>query len=176
MAQPILHGRYTAQIEGDFVVFLIGARFRLRDLWQARWIANAMGEMQRELFARPETGFLGGENYFRVFPIEPLLVSYWRSFDHLEHFSRSPDEAHYPAWLRFYQAVGTTGSIGIWHETYLVRAAEYECIYANMPKFGLGKAREAQHMSVKDASRARQRAGQDDNPETVPSPDPLARR
>ena len=29
---------------------------------------------------------------------------------------------------------------GIWHETYLVRAGEYEAIYGNMPPFGLGKA------------------------------------
>ena len=171
MAQNIYHGRYTAQIEGDFVVFLIGARFRVRDLLRARWIGNAMGEMQAELFARPETGFLGGENYFRVFPIETLLMSYWRSFDDLERFARDRDEAHYPAWIRFFKDVGLQNDIGIWHETYLVRAGEYECMYGNMPQFGLGAAREVKHVSVKKASRARQRAGQDDKPETLGAPD-----
>ena len=170
MANPIYHGRYTAQIDGDFVVFLIGARFRVRDLLRARWVGAAMGEMQQELFARPETGFLGGENYFRVFPIETMLMSYWRSFDDLERFSRDRNEAHYPAWIRFYKEIGLKDTIGIWHETYMVRAGEYECIYGNMPQFGLGAAREVRHVSMKDASRARQRSGQDDKPETIPSP------
>lgn len=172
MANQLYKGRYTAQIEGDFVVFLIGARFRMRDLMRARWIGQSMGEMQRELFSRPETGFLGGENYFRLFPVETLLMSYWRSFDHLEHFSRSRDEAHYPAWIRFYKDVGMNDSIGIWHETYMVRAEEYECIYGNMPKFGLGAARDVQHMTLKEASRARNRSGQDDSPETIAPPEP----
>ena len=30
--------------------------------------------------------------------------------------------------------------MGIWHETYRVRAGEYEAIYNNMPEFGLAKA------------------------------------
>jgi len=32
--------------------------------------------------------------------------------------------------------------VGIWHETYKVRAGEYECIYNNMPRFGLAKVGE----------------------------------
>jgi len=30
--------------------------------------------------------------------------------------------------------------VGIWHETYLVRAGEYEAIYSGMPPWGLGRA------------------------------------
>lgn len=172
MANTIYHGRHTAHIEGDFVVFLIGAHFKMRDLFRAKWIGDSFYEMQTDLAARPDSGFLGGKNYFRVFPIEAILVSYWRSFDHLEHFSRSRDELHYPAWLRFYKDVGLKSDIGIWHETYMIRAGEYECIYGNMPKFGLGNAREVTHMPLKDASRARQRSAQDDKPETVASPEP----
>lgn len=29
--------------------------------------------------------------------------------------------------------------MGIWHETFKVKAGEYECVYNNMPKYGLGK-------------------------------------
>ncbi len=32
--------------------------------------------------------------------------------------------------------------VGIWHETYVVRAGDYECLYGNMPRFGLAKAGE----------------------------------
>ncbi len=31
-------------------------------------------------------------------------------------------------------------AVGIWHETYLVEPGKYECIYGNMPPFGLGAA------------------------------------
>jgi hypothetical protein len=36
--------------------------------------------------------------------------------------------------------VGTDGTVGIWHETYLARPGSYENVYVNMPAFGLGKA------------------------------------
>ena len=29
--------------------------------------------------------------------------------------------------------------MGIWHETYQIRAGEYETIYSGMPRIGLGK-------------------------------------
>ncbi len=32
------------------------------------------------------------------------------------------------------------GSIGIWHETYLVEPGKFECVYGNMPPFGLAAA------------------------------------
>ena len=40
----------------------------------------------------------------------------------------------------FNKAIGTDGSVGIWHETYLVINGTYENIYGNMPPFGLGVA------------------------------------
>lgn len=32
------------------------------------------------------------------------------------------------------------GDVGIWHETYLVRAGAYETLYSGMPAHGLGRA------------------------------------
>lgn len=171
MSNSVFNGRYTANIEGDFVVFLIGSRFRLQDLMRARWLGDAMGAMQRELYTQPSSGFLGGENYFRFFPIETFLVSYWRSFDDLERYSRNRDNEHYPAWVRFYKEVGLNSNIGIWHETYMVRANEYETIYGNMPKFGLGKARDVQHLNIKDTVHARERSGKTNEPETLDAPE-----
>lgn len=171
MAAEIFHGRYTAEIEGDFVVFLIGARFRLRDLFRAQWLGDAMNAMQAELFANPDSGFLGGENFYRFFPIESILVSYWRSFDHLERYARAKDQEHYPAWIRFYKEVGLREDIGIWHETFMVRAGEYETLYGNMPQFGLAKAHSVNHSNLKDRVHARQRAGQSHEPETLAAPE-----
>ena len=42
--------------------------------------------------------------------------------------------------MKFNKQIGSNGDIGIWHETFLVRAGEYECIYNNMPLRGLAKA------------------------------------
>jgi hypothetical protein len=93
------------------------------------------------------------------------MVSYWRSFEALEHFARTPDQTHFPAWKRFYKEVGLNDTIGIWHETYKIHAGEYECIYGNMPKFGLANAREATHFNLKEGVQARDRITQQEKQE-----------
>jgi hypothetical protein len=53
-------GRYVADLEGDFVVFLIG--MRINKPWKVhRWLPvyRAMGRMLAELERRPEKGLLG---------------------------------------------------------------------------------------------------------------------
>jgi hypothetical protein len=71
-----------------------------------------------------------------------MLASYWRSFEDLERFAHSKDDPHFPAWREFMKSVGSDGTVGIWHETYVVPAGHYECIYGNMPRFGLAAATE----------------------------------
>lgn len=143
----VIPGRFTAQTEQPFVVFLIGMRVNQFTAF-SKWVpvAQAMGPMLKTLHQHPEKGFLGGENFFRIFPIATLLLSYWRSFEDLEQFARNPSEPHLQAWQRFTRAVGNDGSVGIWHETYLVEAGNYEAIYANMPVFGLAAA--TQHAPI----------------------------
>ena len=165
----VFPGRYTAEIEGDFVVFLIG--MRVNSIWQARkWLqpARAMPRMIRELSKNPELGFLGGEEFFRFAPLTSCLISYWRSFDHLERFARNPENTHLPAWKAFNQLIGADGSVGIWHETYLVRAGEYETLYGNMPLFGLGKTGEHQPATGRRET-ARRRMGGENEP-ALPTP------
>ncbi len=132
----VISKRVTAQIEGDFVVFLIGVR--INKPWKVhRWLPvfRAMPRMIRELEESPESGFLGHIMSLRV------IVQYWRSFDALEAYARNADQLHWPAWLDFNERVGgSRGDVGIWHETYRVRAGEYECVYSGMPPLGLAKA------------------------------------
>ena len=66
-------------------------------------------------------------------------VQYWRSFEHLADFARNPDEPHLPAWKEFNQRVRGSGDVGIWHETYRVGPGQFEAIYGNMPRWGLGR-------------------------------------
>jgi fumigallin biosynthesis monooxygenase-like protein len=137
MAQ-VIDRRVTAEIEDDFVVFLIGMRInKLWKMWKWLPVFFAMPRMLRELEQRPESGFLGASGYAGS-PRRPMLVQYWRSFEDLETYARSKEAAHWPAWVKFNERVGSSGDVGIWHETYLVPAGGYECVYNNMPPMGLG--------------------------------------
>src|SRR5450755_2420808 len=146
--------RRMSAAEGDLVVFLIGMRVnRWWKPWQWLRTALAMPRMLRELSAHPELGLLGSEAYFGR---TTLLVSYWKSIEHLLAYAKLRTAEHLPAWRAFNQSVGTSGDVGIWHETYRARAGEYETVYMNMPAFGLGKAaglREALGHRVSAAGR-----------------------
>jgi hypothetical protein len=128
----------SAEIDGDFVVFLIGARFnnKLRTLRSVMDLGGRRGmkHMLDYLVAHPEKGLLGYQMGL------PVIVQYWRSFDHLEAFAKDENDPHLEVWRRYWKRVGTSARTGIWHETYLVRAGEYEAVYGNMPPVGLGKA------------------------------------
>lgn len=133
------NGRFTATIEGDFVVFLIGMRVNKLFLLH-KWVpvAFAMPRMLKELFQKPELGLLGAHTF--VSGRTTMVVQYWRSFEQLHAYAHAKDKAHLPAWAEFNRRVGGNGAVGIFHETYLVPAGSYECIYDNMPRFGLTKA------------------------------------
>jgi hypothetical protein len=130
--------RLSAELEGEFVVFLIG--MRINRLWRVdKWgpVARSMGPILTELKQRPELGFLHGEMWFSR---TILFVQYWRSMAQLQAYAQARDAAHLPAWSAFNKAIGTDGSVGIWHETYASGPGRFESVYVNMPPFGLGRA------------------------------------
>ena len=152
----VFPGRYTANVSEPFVVFLIG--LRVNNFWAIKkWlpVAQAMGPMMKTLSQNPEKGLLGVENFGRIWPIETCMVSYWRSFEDLTRFARSSDDPHWAAWQRFMKEIGSDGSVGIWHETYRVDPGSYECIYGNMPAFGLGAA--TTHVPISEKTRTAER-------------------
>ena len=168
MARTVVPGRFTARIDEPFVVFMIGMRVN-RPLEFRKWVptARAMGPMLRELYENPQKGFLGAEQFF-YWP-GAALVQYWRSFEDLERFARDPGDPHLPAWQRFNRTVKADGSVGIWHEAYLVEPGNYEVIYNNMPVYGLARATE--HVrAVGRLETARRRLGGENEP-AVPSPE-----
>jgi len=141
----IFPGRYTAQSAEPFVVFLIGMRVnRLFALRSWTRVAAAMPRMIAELQRNPELGFLHAQffTYWRGVGV----IQYWRSFEHLHAYANARGSEHLPAWAEFNRRIGGNGSVGIWHETYVVPQGNFECIYANMPRFGLASA--AQHLPI----------------------------
>jgi hypothetical protein len=83
-----------------------------------------------------------------------MVVQYWRSFELLTAYALGRDQAHLPAWRAFNKAIGTNGDVGIWHETYVIGPGKSECIYVNMPPYGLGAVGE-----LRDATGRRGDAG-----------------
>ena len=114
-----INGRYTARMDEPFVVFVIGMRIN-RPLAIRKWLPTlrAMSPMLKELYQHPEKGFLGAEFFFHS--RGPVTLQYWRSFEDLERFARDPDDPHLPAWQRFNRTVDSDGSVGIFHETFIV--------------------------------------------------------
>jgi hypothetical protein len=158
----INRGRWTAEIDGDFVVFIIGARINskrhlfsaLRDLGGRR----GMNHMLKYLMDHPEKGLLGYQT------MGLANVQYWRSFEQLEAFAKDKDDPHLDAWRNYWRRVGKDTRTGIWHETYLVRGGEYEAIYGNMPASGLGKASTLVPIAESVGARQRLRAATTDMP------------
>ncbi len=130
--------RLFGRMEGDFVVFLIGMRinkfWKISDWWS---VAMAMPKMLKELFTKPEHGFISAEYWFGR---TTIMVQYWRSFEALEAYAKDKDAKHFPEWKKFNLKFRQKESVGIWHETYRIRQGSYENVYVNMPAFGLGKA------------------------------------
>jgi hypothetical protein len=147
--------RMMAEIDGDFVVFLIGARFNSKLEFARSFVdlggRKGMKHMLDYLIAQPEKGLLAYEMGL------PTIVQYWRSFEQLEAFAKDQNDPHLDVWRQYWRRVGRSGRTGIWHETYLVRAGEYEALYGNMPAHGLGKA--GRLVPASQGSSARTRLG-----------------
>lgn len=148
-AGPAL-SRVTAQLEGDFVVFMIG--MRVNQPWKvSAWLPVflAMPKMIAELSRHPELGLLGGRFAGLT------LIQFWRSSEHLNAYAQAREHQHLPAWRAFNQnARQAGGAVGIWHETYRVAAGQYETVYVNMPAFGLGQAGKLVEASGRRATAA----------------------
>ena len=161
----IFPGRYTAQvsthIEESYVVLLLGIRVNHIHLFW-KWIPTVLASfpMVYALVRHRAAGFLGGQAFF----FQPGLgiVQYWRSFDDLERFARSKKYPHLGGWRWYNKSIGASGSVGLWHEVFLVKPGCHEAMYDNMPGFGLGKA--AKHIPATELRQgARLRLGEEDN-------------
>ncbi|MCA0971694.1 DUF4188 domain-containing protein [Halobacillus litoralis] len=134
--KKVIAERFTDAHEGDVVVFIIG--MRVNKWWAVhKWLPvfSAMPGMIKELYINKSLGFLSTEMFFGR---TVMLVQYWRSYEELSAYAKGHQHLH--AWKNFNRRIGTNGSVGIYHETYIVPKENREGIYVNMPPFGLSKA------------------------------------
>jgi hypothetical protein len=171
----ILEGRWTAKLDGDFVVFIIGAQvhnpFRgWRALPLLGQMRSMLADLERDRTAGVDRGFLGYQSH-GVGPFG-VIVQYWRSFDDLERFARQPGDRHAVVWQKWYRAaLHKNRAVGIWHESFAVSADRYEAIYQGTPKIGLLKAGRPERVGRR-ALTARDRLKEGGQPETAPLPIP----
>ncbi|MGD9794787.1 MAG: DUF4188 domain-containing protein [Acidimicrobiia bacterium] len=159
-------GMYCAELTGEEItVFLVGMRVnRWRKL--RSWVPAfaSMPKMLRELSNDPSQGFLGGRTFAsgRVF----LVVQYWRSVEDVGRYARSEAFSHLPMWRSFNGSTARTGDVGVFHETYSMRADQVETLYGNMPVFGLAAAQRHVPRGTHRRSATVERMGQQE-PEYV---------
>ncbi|KAI9094872.1 hypothetical protein DFS34DRAFT_582546 [Phlyctochytrium arcticum] len=173
----VVPGNSTARIQGDFVVFLIGARANTPSaILDSRFgeIGNAMTAMRKELQDQPELGCLGAEDFISMYGdgSQILAVQYWRSVEHLHAYARGKGHVHVRAVPKFIKIAKDSPDFGAWHETFAVKSGDYETFYLNMPPFGLGNARETQLEQVPAKWRTmKQRMGRATDPNSLDPPE-----
>jgi len=132
-------GRFTARTDKPVVLFLIGMRINnFLALGDILFMSKAMPAMLKELSASKDSGLLWYRQH-----LSPPYISvqqYWESFDKLLAYAHDKDGHHFPMWAQFNRRIMNSRNIGIWHETYLIEPGKYECVYGNMPLFGLAAA------------------------------------
>ena len=87
--------RLTTNLDGDFVVFLIGMRIN-NPLKIHKWLplAAAMPRMIKALYRQPELGFIRAQMWFSR---TIILVQYWRSMERLLAYAKNKEAQHLPA-------------------------------------------------------------------------------
>jgi len=131
--------RLCAETHNDIVVFAIGMRInRFWKVWKWFPVLLEMPRMLKEQEADVSIGLLSTRFMFGLRNIG--VLQHWRSTDDLHAYAHSSGRLHLDAWKRFNARIGTSGDVGIWHETYAVPASRIESIFVNMPAYGLGVA------------------------------------
>ena len=140
----IIRTKYTARFDGDFVVFLIGARPNTANPFNkcTAEVGKAFQSMVEELENDATLGYLGGDSYIGMNTRKSanFMVQYWRSYEALQKWTHTRMGVHMKVVEKYMKEDRIAGINGIWHETYKIRDGEYETIYANMPPMGLALA------------------------------------
>jgi len=117
----------TADRDREIVVFHIG--MRINAFWKVhRWLPVLLvaPRMVRELTDDPESGLLGNRTVVGPGVRNVGFSQYWESFDALRTYARDGDQLHFPVWREYYRdGTNDDASLGIWHETYVVRVQRF---------------------------------------------------
>jgi len=160
--KPVNRSRMSAHLDGDFVVFMTS--MRINRYWKVhKWWPNVRANI-RVLSAltkhKEQIGFLGGHIWIGL--RGPLVITYFRSLEHLERFANDSAQPHVKEWHDYFRRIGDSADVAVWHEMFAVRSGEWEAVYDYMPHpIGLARAGEYVPIARKgDKSRHRRSANQ----------------
>jgi hypothetical protein len=162
LTKLVLPGRKHAEIEGDYVVFLIGARANKVVDGYFKWVGDAFKEMIDELESDPSLGYLGSESF--VGDTGTLSVQYWKTAKELNAWA-SGSMKHSLPWKNLMKKGRECSDYGFWHETHEVKAGRYETVYVNMPQMMLGNCKNVKLADIVSSHRYNTAAGRMGNGE-----------
>jgi len=137
---------FTAQVDGDYCVFLLGARSNAP--WKLNksfnWLNSTFLAITKEVECLPASaGYLGGESYVGTNFTDgshAMVVMYWRSWQQLKDYAWSKEHLHSKVMGEMLQTARNHPELGIWHEAYEVTSKGTHSTYLNCPPFGLADA------------------------------------
>nr|WP_285890640.1 DUF4188 domain-containing protein [Halalkalibacter oceani] len=138
-------------------MFIIG--MRIQQWWniKAWWpVFTAMPPMMKELYREKDNGFLSHNAAWGGRTI--VFTQYWEDIESLHAYAHG--KTHMKAWTHFYQKAAKTKAVGVFHETYAIKAGSYESIYANIARpLGLSRALSPLEVSSSSTLKDRLRKG-----------------
>jgi hypothetical protein len=127
----------SAEIKEPMCLFLVGMQCRSwKSMWKIPFILIRMRKIYGELLSNKDSGFLWGKFFTSNRPKTTLLLSYWKSSEHIERFISDKKFSHHQATKDYYKRLGQDPNIGIWHETYEINPGQAETLYYGMNPFG----------------------------------------
>jgi len=145
--------RISAPNDQDIVIFIVG--MKIQQWWNIKaWgpVFMAMPAMLKELYSMKDIGFLHHEIGWSGRHI--VVTQYWKDVESLHNYAHG--KTHMRAWTNFYKKAANSNGVGLFHETYIVEAGNYESIYVNMNKTR-GLAVALSHHEVEDNSSMKKR-------------------
>ena len=118
---------------------------------------------------------MGGEYFQGAANQGPLCIQYWRTPEDLNRYARSRINQHAGPWANLMKKGRETTAYGFYHEMFLVKGGQYECIYINCPAMLLGNCHDTTLVPATGKnSTAAERAGRQemtDYPKDIGDPD-----
>jgi len=129
-----------ADIDGDFVVFVID--IRLDPVWKLHDALPVflVPRMRQELSNRHETGLPGHWTRWGARNVEGFTTGVRLRIYMCTPAVYGQGAEHLPAWTDFNRRIGDRGSVGIGYATYRVESGLYEAVYRNLPSYKRAEA------------------------------------
>jgi len=157
LTKRVIPGRRHAVIDGDYVVFLIGARpNRIVDPY-FKEMGDSFEKMVSELEKEPSLGYLGSDSFIGA--TGTCSIQYWKDTESLNSWAANPRNTHLAAWKKLSRMGKASTDYAFWHETHKVSSGQYESVYVNCPQMLLGNCKGVKLVDIDKETKLNSAAG-----------------